>query len=187
MTKKKLAVVVGALALITVIGVVAAGAAFAQTAAPTPVPNAAPATPFGGRGMIRGFGLGVPGSWANFDATAQALNLTPTQLFEALHSGKTLDEIAKTQGVDLAKVQEAAKTARTQAMKEKIAQAVKDGKMTQEQADWLLQGLEKGYTGKGRGGEFGFGRGPMGQGGKRGHGNWGGTPAPTAPAPGSSS
>jgi hypothetical protein len=186
-TKKKLAVVVGTLALITVIGVVAAGAAFAQTAAPTPVPNVAPAQPFGGRGMGRGFGLEGfgPGSWANFDAMAQALNLTPTQLFEALHSGKTLDEIAKTQGVDLAKVQEAANAARIQAMKDTIAQAVKDRKITQQQADWLLQGLEKGYTGKGRGGMFGFG--PMGQGGKRGHGNWGGTPAPTAPAPGSSS
>ena len=192
MTVKKLAAVVGALALIAVIGVVAAGAAFAQTAAPTPVPNATPAQPFGERGMGRGFGLegfGGPGSWANFDAMAQALNLTPTQLFEALHSGKTLDEIAKTQGVDLAKVQEAAKTARTQAMKEKIAQAVKDGKLTQEQANWLLQGLENGYMGKGRGGEFGFGRGPMGRGGMRGHGhgNEGGAPAPTAPAPGSSS
>ena len=72
-------------------------------------------------------------------------------------------------------------------MKDKIAQAVKDGKMTQEQADWLLQGLEKGYTGKGRGGMFGFGHGPMGRGGMRGHGNWGGAPAPATPAPGSSS
>jgi hypothetical protein len=187
MTVKKVAAVMGVLALITVIGVVAAGAAFAQTAAPTPVPNAAPAQPFGERGMGRSFGFEGPGSWANFDAMAQALNLTPTQLFEALHSGKTLDEIAKAQGVDLAKVQEAANAARILAMKDTIAQAVKDGKMTQEQANWLLQGLEKGYTGKGRGGEFSFGRGPMGQGGKRGHGNWGGAPAPTAPAPGSSS
>ena len=187
MTVKKLAAVVGVLALIAVIGVVAAGAAFAQTAAPTPVPNAAPAQPFGGCGMGRGFGLGGPGSWDNFDATAKALNLTPTQLFEALHSGKTLDDIAKTQGVDLAKVQEAAKTARTQAMKEKIAQAVKDGKLTQEQADWLLQGMEKGYMGKGRGGMFGFGQGPMGRGGMRGHGKWNGAPAPATPAPGTSS
>jgi hypothetical protein len=118
---------------------------------------------------------------------AKALNLTPTQLFEELHNGKTLDEIAKAQGVDLAKVQEAANAARLQAMKDTIAQAAKDGKITQEQADWLLQGLEKGYMGKGRGGEFGFGRGPMGRGGMRGHGNWRGAPAPTAPAPGTSS
>jgi hypothetical protein len=185
MTVKKVAAVMGVLALITVIGVVAAGAAFAQTAAPTPVPNAAPAQPFGERGMGRSFGFGGPGSWANFDAMAQALNLTPTQLFEALHSGKTLDEIAKTQGVDLAKVQEATNAARVQAMKDKIAQAVQDGKMTQEQANWLLQGLEKGYTGKGRG--FGFDRGPMGRGGMRGPGGRGTAPIPATPAPGTSS
>jgi hypothetical protein len=187
MTKKKLTVVVGVLALITVIGVVAAGAAFAQADTPTPAPNAAPVTPFGERGMGRGFSFGACGSWDNFDAMAKALNLTPTQLFEALHSGKTLDEIAKTQGVDLAKVQEAANAARIQAMKDKIAQAVKDGKITQEQADWLLQGQEKGYIGKGRGGMFGLDQGPMGRGGMRGHGKWGGAPAPAAPAPGSSS
>ena len=185
MTKKKLTVVVGVLALITVIGVLAAGAAFAQADTPTPAPNAAPATPFGERGMGRGFG--ARGSWDNFDAMAKALNLTPTQLFEALHSGKTLDEIAKTQGVDLAKVQEAANAARIQAMKDNIAQAVKDGKITQEQADWLLQGLEKGYMGKGRGGMFGLDQGPMGRGGMCGHGGRGTAPIPATPAPGTSS
>jgi hypothetical protein len=187
MTVKKLAAVMGALALIAVIGVVAVGAAFAQADTPTPAPNTAPATPFGGRGMGRDFGLRGPGSWDNFDAMAKALNLTPTQLFEELHNGKTLDDIAKAQGVDLAKVQEAANAARIQAMKDTIAQAVKDKKMTQEQADWLLQGLENGYMGKGLGGEFGSGRGPMGRGGMRGHGNWRGAPAPAAPASGTSS
>ena len=175
MTIKRLAAVMGVLALITVIGVVAAGAAFAQADTPTPAPNTTPVKPFEGRGMGRGFGLGgfgfgAPGSWDDFDAMAKALNLTPTQLFEELHSGKTLDAIARARGVDLAKVQEAANAARILAMKDAIAQAVKDGKMTQEQADWLLQGLEKGYTGKGRGFEFGFGHGPMGRGGMRGQG-----------------
>lgn len=187
MTVKKLAAGMGALALIAVIGVFAVGAVFAQSDTPTPTPDAKPAMPFGGRGMGRGFGFGGSGSWDNFDAMAKALNLTPTQLFEALHSGKTLDVIAKAQGIDLAKVQEAANAARIQAMKDTIAQAVKDGKMTPEQADWLLQGLEKGYMGKGRGGEFGFGRGPMGRGGMRGHGDWGAAPTPVAPAPGTSS
>ena len=44
---------------------------------------------------------------------------------------------------------------KVQAMKDKIAQAVKDGTITQEQADWLLQGLDKGYFSGGHG--FGFG------------------------------
>jgi hypothetical protein len=133
-----------------------------------------------------GFGF-RGGDMENFDAIAKALNLTPTQLFEQLHSGKTLDEIAKAQGVDLTKLQEAANAARVQAMKEGIAQAVTDGKMTQDQADWLLRGLDKGYLGKGRGFGFGFGCDHMGRGGMRGGGKWGPSPAPTTPAPGTSS
>jgi len=39
--------------------------------------------------------------------------------------------------------------------KKQIEQMVADGKITQEQADWLLQGLEKGYMPNMRGGFFG--------------------------------
>jgi hypothetical protein len=193
MTIKKVAAVVGALALIAAVVVFAASAVFAQADTPTPVPNTtpntAPGAPFGGHMLGRGFGLFGGGGWATqFDALANALNLTPTQVFEQLHSGKTLDEIAKAQGVDLTKVQEAMNASRIQAMKDAIGQAVKDGKMTQEQADWLLQGLEKGYMGKGRG--FGFEFGPMGRGGRggmRGHGMQGPSQTPATPAPGTSS
>ena len=180
---KRLVAVAGALALITIIGALVVGTALAQSDTPTPAPKTAPNMPFGRHGMEWGF---KGGSWDSYDATAKALNLTPTELFEQLHSGKTLDEIAVAQGVDLAKIQEAANASRIQAMKDAIAQAVKDGKMTQDQADWLLQGLEKGYTGKGRG----FGFGPMergGRGGMRGHGMWGPSQTPATPAPGTSS
>ena len=66
-------------------------------------------------------------------------------MFEQLHSGKTLSDIATAQGEDLSAVQAAVNASRVQAMKDKIAQAVTDGTITQEQADWLLQGLDKGY------------------------------------------
>ena len=181
MTLKKLALVAGAVALVAVIGVLIAGTVSAQTG--TPPSQATPLMPktFMGRG---GFGFWGGGSIANFDAVAKALNLTPTQLFEQLHSGKTLAEIATAQGVDLTKVQDAANAAQAQAMKDMIAQAVKDGKMTQAQADWLQQGLNNGYLGKGRAG-FGFGHGMRGGMGMRGFGSKGTTPAP-APAPGTS-
>ncbi|MGQ9490100.1 MAG: hypothetical protein ACUVR4_05365 [Anaerolineae bacterium] len=153
----------------------------AQTETPTPAPDTTPkAAPFGCRGFWFG---GRSGSFQSFDAIAEALGLTPTQLFEQLHSGKTLSEIAEAQGVDLAKVQEAANAARVQAMKDAIAQAVKNGRITQEQADWLLQGLEKGYLNKG----FGFGRGFMRGGGMHWHGMWGPKPNNATPAPGTSS
>lgn len=185
MTMRKLVTLVGVLALIAAVGVFSAGTALAQSDTPTPTPDTTPKSApwFGWRGF--GFG-GRVGSFANFDAIAEALNLTPTQLFEQLHSGKTLDEIAEAQGVDLAKVQEAANAARVQAMKDAIAQAVKDGKITQEQADWLLQGLDKGYLGKGRGFGFDFGPG-MGRGGMRGHGMRGFAPAAPTTTPGTSS
>jgi hypothetical protein len=162
---KKLVGVVGALALVTALGVFAVGAVGAQTATPpgqgTP-PTGMRGAPPGGPGPDF-FG----GSTAAFDAQAKALNLTPTQLFEQLHGGKTLTEIAQAQGVELTKVQEAVKAVQVQATKDRISQAVKDGSMTQGQADWLLEGLAKGYMDGGPGfGPFGGGHmmGGMGPG-----------------------
>jgi hypothetical protein len=189
-SKKKLLAVVGVVALITVVGLVMGGIAIAQSE--TPPAQTVPATP-GNMPWGKGFGCMGAGGWNNFDAMAKALNLTPTQLFEKLHEGKTLADIATEQGVDLTKVQEAANAERVQAMKDAIAQAVKDGKITQAQADWMLQGLEQGYMGKGRG--FGFdgmgGRGMRGfRGGPGMHGFWGERApkqAPSAPTPSQSS
>ncbi len=162
---KKLTMMVGALALVAAIGVMTVGTTFAQTPTQTPTPNAAP---LAGPEWGHGFGFGGGDSVATFDAAAKALNLTPTQLFEELHSGKTLDAIAQAQGVDLTTVQTAVNAARAQAMKDNLAQAVKDGTITQAQADWMLQGIENGWS-------FGFGHG--GRGGMRGHGSL--TPAPS--------
>jgi hypothetical protein len=64
-------------------------------------------------------------------------------------------------------------------MKDQIAQAVADGKITQAQADWMLEGIEKGYMPMGRGG-FGMFGGP-----ERGHGRggWQAPNTPPTPAP----
>ena len=174
---KKPILVLGTLILVIVMGLFAVGSALAQEATPTPVPKA----PYGWFGWGRGFGFG--GSWAIYDAVAEALKLTPTQLFEQLHSGKTLAEIAAAQGVDMQAVQDAVNAAKTQAMKDAINQAVKDGRITQAQADWLLQGIEQGFLPRGRG-FFGFGHGMRG--GLRGFKGWGPIPTPTAPATGTS-
>ncbi len=137
---------------VLLIGVVAT-TALAQTA--TPTTPAAPAEK--GAPFMKGWGFMGRG-WGDFDAIAKSLNLTPTQLFERLHSGKTLEEIATAQGVDLQKLQDAAKAAQLEAQKKAIEEAVTAGKLTREQADWMLKGLENGWGFGGRGG-FGHGRG----------------------------
>lgn len=183
MTGKRIATGAGVLALLALVGALMVGTAFAQSGTP-----GAQTTPTAPKDRSFGFGKGLGfmgGGTAGFDAMAKALNLTPTQLFEQLHSGKTLDEIAQAQGVDLTKIQEEAKAARVQAQKDRIAQAVKDGTMTQEQADWLLQGLEKGYTGKGMRGFDGGHRG--GRGGMRGFGGQAPSQQPGRTAPGTTS
>ena len=92
---------------------------------------------------------------------AKALGMTTDDLSTALKSGKTLTQVASDKKVDLQTVQDAIKAARTDDMRTQIKQAVTDGKMTQAKADWLLEGLDKGFLdGPGFGG-FGFG-GPRG-------------------------
>ena len=79
---------------------------------------------------------------------------------------KRFREMAQAQGVEMETVQEALSAARDGAMRDAIAQAVEDGKMSQEQADWLIEGLDKGFTGHGRGFGNGFGRGHGMRGGR---------------------
>jgi hypothetical protein len=129
-----------------------------------------PTWPCGEGGQL-GFGWHLGGwgarAWTMFDTVAQALGLTPQEFFTELHDeGKTVTEIAEEKGIDIETVQDAVGAARGEAMREAIEQAVEDGKLTQEQADWLLEGLEQGFfpggRGMGRGGHFGFRRGGFG-------------------------
>ena len=111
---------------------------------------------------------GGHGSWlsdAELNAAADALGMTSDDLSAALKDGKTLSDLATEKGVDLQTVQDAIKAARTDEIRQQINQAVTDGKMTREKADWLLEGLDKGFLdGPGFGFRFGFGFGPHGPG-----------------------
>lgn len=99
-------------------------------------------------------------------AAAKALGMTSDELTTALQSGKTLEQLATDKGVDLQTVKDAINAAHAAEMRTQIQQAVTDGTMTQDKADWLLEGLDKGYL---DGPGFGFG-------GPHGHGNFGGLP-----------
>ncbi len=179
--------VLGVGLLLGLVGLLMVAPVFAQgNTPPTPTPGAGSGLGLG-RGWGRGFGLGggFGHFWAVFDAAAEALGLTPEQLFSELRSGKTLEEIAEARGVDIQEVYDAMQAARVQEMKEAIQQAVQDGRITQEQADWLLEGLEKGYFPMGRGFGRGFGRGLRGC--PRWWGSTPSTPTPSATPSSSSS
>ncbi|RME63104.1 MAG: hypothetical protein D6790_05270 [Caldilineae bacterium] len=87
------------------------------------------------------------------EALAEALGMTSEELHEALRSGQTLEEIAAEQGVDLDAVKKQIKADMLTQAQEKLAQAVADGKLTQEQADQILERIQNGEG-------PGFGPGP---------------------------
>jgi len=138
---KKRVLLTAGLGLLLVL--VVAGAAFAQGTNP---PTGAKGALLDKAAKLMGLRGAFPfGGWKTYDAIAQALNLTPTQLFEQLHSGKTLDEIAKAQGVDIQTVRDAAKNARRSQARDAIQKGLDSGSITKERADWMLKGLENGW------------------------------------------
>ena len=161
MSKKRLmALSSGALVALLLVGLVGGTLAYADETDPaTGEPGVC-----GHRGL---FGLGGR-SWAVFDAAAEALGLSPDGLFAELHdAGKTLTEVAEEQGVDTDALEEAVNASHIETMRERIQQAVEDGNLSQDQADWMLEGLDKGFMGGRRGmGHGGFGPpgGPPGEG-----------------------
>lgn len=141
--KKKLLIGAG-VALVVLLLAGLAGAAFVFAQEPTPP------IPFGwhggGHGMggfgRGGFGWARGGMWTMFDTAAEALGLTPEEFFAELRAGKSLAEIAESKGLDVQTVYDAMNAARGEAMQQAIEQAVEDGRLTQEQADQMIERLE---------------------------------------------
>jgi hypothetical protein len=79
------------------------------------------------------------------DALAEVLGLEPEELRELLQSGATIEELADEAGVDLEAFREEMAANRQDRMRERIDEALDAGEISQDQADWLLEGLEKGY------------------------------------------
>ncbi len=115
---------------------------------------------------------------AELDAAAKALGMTSADLSTQLQNGKTLSDLAAAQGVTLQSVQDAITAARHAEMTTQINQAVASGQMTQAKADWLLEGMNKGYLDGPDGFGFGRGFGPGGP-GQPPSGNQPPQPAPT--------
>ncbi len=91
----------------------------------------------GGRGGPGGPGLGV--RHGLLDDIAAALGTTPAKLFASLRSGTSIAAIAKANGASLADVRTAVKGS----VKTRLAKAVKDGDLTQKQADAMLEHVDE--------------------------------------------
>jgi polyhydroxyalkanoate synthesis regulator phasin len=95
---------------------------------------------FGGKRHFRGPGGPGFGPFGDVSqAAATYLGLTPAQLRAQRQSGKSLEQIAKDKG----KPVDGLKTAMHNAAKAQLDTAVKNGKLTQQQADKILTGVDQ--------------------------------------------
>jgi hypothetical protein len=141
------------LAVVAVVALLAMATLLTATAMAqeeTPAPEQAVPAPrlWGGhaRGMMDATSL---------EAAAEVLGMTADELSTQLWGGKTLADLAEEQGVALQDVRDAVSAAQEAAFRDRIEQAVADGNLTREHADWLLEGLDKGFLGGGRSGSWG--------------------------------
>jgi hypothetical protein len=162
-----LAIVVASLFTASALAAGPVGGRWAQNAAPTTPTGVCP---MGGQGGM----MGRP-DWAGQpDEVGTLLGMTDEQIQAERLAGKSLAQIAQAKGVSEDKLIEAILTAKKAA----LAQAVTDGKLTQAQADLMVERMtamikvmvERTTTGpmmgSGRGmmGGRGLGRGMLGQG-----------------------
>ncbi len=82
-----------------------------------------------------------------FEAAANVLGMSSEDLRIQLWGGRTLADVADQAGVDLKDVYTAVRQACEQPIRDAIARAVENKRISQEEADWLLEGLDKGYWG----------------------------------------
>lgn len=146
--KKKIALLIGGLlAIVLIAGAAAVTHAYAQEGAPSEA--RADGLPRHGRGL----------SQAELEAAAKVLGLTADELQSALEAGKSLETLAADAGVDFQDVQDALAAVRREELRTQIESGVTDGTISQEKADWLLEGLDQGFLDEPG---FGLGRGGPG-------------------------
>jgi len=91
-----------------------------------------------GKHPDRGFGREL--REAEIDAVAKALGMSPDELRSQLRSGKSLKDLEQAKGVS----EDAIRTAVRDAAKQVLDKAVKDGKITQDQENRILEHLDSG-------------------------------------------
>ena len=129
------------LAVAVVLGVLTAfglGVTIASAQSPTPAPGAPGFGPMRGYGVAGGTGWNADWYTKAQEAVAKALGMTVDQLNAEYRAGKTLAQIAQAKNVSLEKLHDAMEDVHKAALQ----QAVKDGKLTQAQADAILARMD---------------------------------------------
>ena len=80
----------------------------------------------------------------------ELLGMTEDEIREGFQAGKTLEDLAEDAGVDYDDLKASLQEAWEKNFKEHIQEAIVNGDLTKEHADWLTEGLEKGFLGGGR-------------------------------------
>ncbi len=95
-----------------------------------------PGPGFGGRGFMGPkMGFMGRGEASLFTVAAEQLDMTVSELMTELRDGKSIADVAGEKSVSL----ETITNAYVAQLEENLKQAVEDGKMTQNQADWMLE------------------------------------------------
>ena len=123
--------------IVGIVAVIGVGMVFAQDDPPEPPAEGEGYGPRHG-GPGHGRGKGFPGS--NREEVrarlADALGMTVEEFDTAISSGETLESLAEANGVSL----EELRVVMEELFEEGLAQAVEEGRITQEQADQILEG-----------------------------------------------
>lgn len=143
------------IALVAVLAVAFGTAGYVYAQSPTPDSPVWGYGMGGGRGPRGGGMMGARGSGqqdgplhdAMVAAFAEKLSMTPADLEARIDAGETMAQIASSKGISADDFTAMMTDVRAKA----IAQAVKDGSLTQEQADWMKQHGAGIGAGRGRG------------------------------------
>jgi len=155
---KKIVISIGTMLTVGAIALFTVGSVFAQSPTP-PVPN----EPFG-----NAWGRVCEGAGVVSDVVSSLLGMTSEEIYTARSTGKTLSDLAVEKGITDQQLIDAITEGRTDA----VNQAVADGRITQDQADWMLEKMET-IVPLMIDNPFGHGgMGGMRNGGGGRHGNW---------------
>lgn len=144
---KKTLLIVAVLS-VTVLTLGLAGYAYAQDKTPEYPYGPGMMGAYGGHSVMAGYGMGWNGEEgpmheAMVAAVAEALGLTPEEIETRHDAGETLWEIAEAEGLSAEEIQDLMSSTHDAALEDAVA----NGDLTQEQADWMDAHMEQMWEG----------------------------------------